>query len=414
MTDIEFIQTLATIRVTSGAKAKQALLKSCESHKEYLRLAYDPMINFHVTAQRFSKDFNVGRDDELPIAEFFEDVARKIHTGNKLIEFIYAVMNWKSRAVIDFCISVLDKDLHLGMKAKSLNKVFPGLVFEYPIMLAERENKEKFDLHFKKYDWIYFNEKIDGIRCVVEVTPTGCKFNSRTGKPLPDFLTENIEKDLVSNPFFHGMELDGEIASDSFQGLMKIVQRKNVDFDSMLIRNSCRFHIFDLPKVPGDQDFRAGQLHNFPESNFVKKLKYHKVKCDFALIKAIAKRFIDAGKEGIIIKKPDGKYEGKRSFTWMKFKGKESLDLKIIGVELGVPGGKYQHTCGNLVLDYEGKEVRCGSGMSDSERDDFWKNREQMIGRICQISFMEPTETNSVRQPVYECIRIDKLEPEGD
>lgn len=405
----ELLHVLSLIRVTQGAKAKQELLKSLKEYTDYFELAYSPFINFHITADRI-KDIAYGKDNFLPSPSAFLPLISREVTGNKAVDYLYQLCHGRTKELVDFILMIIDKDLKLGMAAKSLNKVFPGLIELFEIMLAERENREKFNLHYGKYEWVYFNEKIDGIRCVVEVKKDGCKFLSRTGKPIPDFLTGNIEAALVSNPEYHNRRFDGEIASMHFHDLQKVIMRKNADMDSIAIRNAARFYIFDLPDSKLDLESRVAMMEGITESLFIKKLKYYKVKCDFALIKEISRRYVKAGKEGIIIKKPDAKYEGKRSFSWMKFKGKESLDLRIIGTEPGEPGSKYENTLGALVLDYEGKPVNCGTGFTDEDRDYLWSIRESLIGKICQISFMEKTNTDSLRHPVFEVVRFDKGE----
>lgn len=404
--DKDFLNALAQIRITQGAKAKQSILKPFEEYKEYLHLAYSPYLNFFVGAERI-RNYSIGTDDTIPTPAAFLPVSRREYTGNKAIEYLEGLCTGKTKEVSDFIRMVIDKDLKIGMNAKTLNKVFPKLIDVFEIMLAERENKEKFLLHFGKYPWVYFNEKIDGIRCIAKVSEDGTvNFVSRSGKPIPEFLTENIEKDLRSVPAFRGKVLDGEIASKNFQDLQKVIMRKSADMDSMMIRNSCRMYVFDI-LMEGTLEERLVYVDMLPETVFVKKLKYYKIHSDFSLIKDVAKRYIASGREGIIVKKPDAPYEGKRSFSWMKFKGKESLDLKVIRIERGE--GKYSEVLGALVLDYEGKELHCGTGFTDGERLDLWEKRESIPGMICQISFMEKTN-ESVRHPVFECLRIDKTE----
>jgi DNA ligase-1 len=409
MTHEEFLNTLAMIRVASSAKEKQALLKTCEEFKEYLFLAYDPMTNFYITSQKFIGNPQPGLESYIPSPTEFEPLFKREITGSNAVRYIYDLCTFMAPKVFEFVMMLIDKDLKLGMNVKSINKVFPGLIPTFNPMLAERENKEKFDLHYSKYPWVYMNEKIDGIRCVVEVQEKECRFSSRTGKPLPGFLTENIERDLIKQKHLIGHVLDAEIAASNFQKLMKVIQRKNVDCDSMMIRNSCKLFVFDVIQ-PGTLDERLVFMRSIQESTFVKLLPYRRIVTDFGLIKDIAKKYITAGKEGIIIKKPDALYEGKRSFSWMKFKGKESIDLKIIGYEAGEAGSKYESCLGALVLDYEGKELRCGSGFTDEDRVELWSRREELKDMICQITFMEKTKTDSLRHPVFETLRIDKEE----
>ena len=57
------------------------------------------------------------------------------------------------------------------------------------------------------------------------------------------------------------------------------------------------------------------------------------------------------------------------------------------------------------------REVSVGSGFSEKQREDLWKIREELLGKIVEISAQELTK-NSLRFPVFVKFREDKAEPD--
>ena len=97
-------------------------------------------------------------------------------------------------------------------------------------------------------------------------------------------------------------------------------------------------------------------------------------------------------------------YEAKRTKNILKVKAMQDCDLKIIGFEEGT--GKNKGTLGAIIVDYKGFEVRVGSGFTDQDREYFWANRKELLGRIITVQYFEETTNKkdnslSLRFPVY-------------
>jgi DNA ligase-1 len=127
-----------------------------------------------------------------------------------------------------------------------------------------------------------------------------------------------------------------------------------------------------------------------------------------------AKDNVNAGFEGIMIKNMDAPYICKRSTDWMKWKPTITVDLEVVGVEEGT--GRNLGRLGALVcagVD-DGKEisVNVGSGFSDTDRDDYWNNRNVVIGRtaevMCDVITQNQDGTYSLRFPRFIRFRDDK------
>jgi DNA ligase-1 len=195
------------------------------------------------------------------------------------------------------------------------------------------------------------------------------------------------------------MVLDGEVMSSSFQDLMKQVHRKtNVQ------SNDAVFHVFDMLSL---EDFLKGgaSVPQYVRSNLTKSFieenqeKLPNVQClsweDVDLdteegqtrFKDINKQAIDGGYEGIMIKDPDAGYECKRSHAWLKLKPFIEVTLEVVDVEEGT--GRNEGRLGAFICEGVDDErsigVNCGSGFTDSDRDNFWDNRTEILGRQVEV-----------------------------
>ena len=96
---------------------------------------------------------------------------------------------------------------------------------------------------------------------------------------------------------------------------------------------------------------------------------------------------IDKGFEGIMVKPITGVYECKRSSLWLKVKPFIEVSLTVKAVEEGT--GRNVGKLGALIV--EGTDMdkfiktNVGSGLSDENRDEFWKHRDKLIGQVVEV-----------------------------
>jgi len=129
---------------------------------------------------------------------------------------------------------------------------------------------------------------------------------------------------------------------------------------------------------------------------------------------------VAAGYEGIMVKDVAAPYECKRTTTWLKWKPVFEIDLKIVGVEEGKSEKRWAGKLGALICEGEedGKFIRVnvGGGYSDEQRDDFWKNQNDLIGEIVEIKYDSITKSEdgdhySLRFPRFK--RFRSIDGEG-
>ena len=296
----------------------------------------------------------------------------------------------------DWYRRILIKDLRCGVSEKTINKIVKNAVPLFECMLAHDGANHEKKVAGKKL----LEPKLDGVRVltIVDAEARTVVQYSRNGKELVNFphITEGLLAHI--DDFERSFVLDGEIVSTSFQALMKQVHRKS-DADA----SDAVLMLFDILPL---SEFKAGTstLGQRRRSNFLKQFKatFDKVgnigivpqvevdldtsvgEMQFA---AFNKDAIDNGYEGIMIKDIDAKYVCKRHVAWLKQKPFIEVSLEITGVEEGT--GKNEGRLGALVCSGidDGKTivVNVGSGFTDDQRIEFWRDRDSLPGQIVEV-----------------------------
>lgn len=379
--------------------------------------AYNPFLTYNL--KRIIKTEDVkGRTNS--IADFITLIqrldAREV-TGNAAIaEVERASLDYDSDLWNDLLRPVILKDLKVGATINSFNKILKKTKYEIPVFecqLATDSAKHEKKLVGKKI----LEPKLDGVRVLALVDRTfpgniNVTLYSRNGKIFKNFphieeqLKDCLQLQTASAPWdqnrMQKFMFDGEIVSENFQALMKQARRKT-DIDT----TDAVYSIFDV--VPLDH-FNTGKW-NMPQRKrsgewlaavrdrvnstcpSLHVLEGLEVDLDTAEGHEIMRRFaeeqIEMGYEGIMIKDPEAPYVCKRRTAWMKWKPTITVDLKIIGFEAGKVGGRNEHRLGALICEGtdDGKLIRvnAGGGYSDKQRDDFWAERDNLLGHIVEI-----------------------------
>jgi DNA ligase-1 len=272
--------------------------------------------------------------------------------------------------------------------------------------------------------------KLDGVRVITIVYPSGhVDQYSRNGKELINF--DHIKKQIsaCAGTFAEPVILDGEVMSASFQDLMKMVHRKS-DVDA----NDAVLNLFDVITL---EEFQLGQGQHRQFDRSMTLAAWYNENSQLipnvtvvgqelvdlnsfvgqARFKQINSDAIEGGYEGIMIKDPEAKYECKRSVAWLKLKPYIEVSLTVIAVEEGT--GRNVGKLGALICEGvdDGKAIRVnvGSGFSDSNRDNYWLAREQVVGQIVEVradaatKSQDSEETWSLRFPRF--LRFRGFEP---
>ena len=111
------------------------------------------------------------------------------------------------------------------------------------------------------------------------------------------------------------------------------------------------------------------------------------------------KQCVAKGYEGIMVKPIKGEYECKRSALWLKVKPFIEVSLKVIGTEEGT--GKNVGKLGALIVEGkdDGKFIKTnvGSGLTDTDRETYWKAKDKLIGQIVEVRADQITQNQDAK-----------------
>ena len=327
----------------------------------------------------------------------FQDVLRRLEdrtlTGNEMRDVIQDLCDrcemehWN-----DWYRRILIKDLRCGVTHKTINKHSTIKVPVFECMLADDSKK-----HEKKLKGeVLVEPKLDGVRVITicDVDKDEVKMFSRNGKELNNFPKILEQFDHMMDQMEGSMVFDGEIMSDDFQTLMREIHRKGgaKTDDAVLNLFDCMpLEFFKEGGCDATLEQRKEWLQGYNLTKNISLVEYVKINLSeedgqkqFA---DYNKMCIDRGFEGIMVKPITGIYECKRSSLWLKVKPFIEVSLKVIDTEEGT--GRNAGKLGALIV--EGTDMdkfiktNVGSGLTDTDRETFWKAKEKLIGQIVEV-----------------------------
>ena len=417
-------------RLAKEAILQNAMQEGLDEFFEGVKMALDPLVTFGVKQVPEKEEIEVLTPQGLAWPTF-KELARKLIerqlTGHNARD---AIILCKDLATAEqwnkFYRRILIKDLRCGVSEKTVNKIakhFPQYAiptFTCPLA-HDSANHEKKMIGKKQIEI-----KLDGVRVITIVRDNKVEMFSRNGKQFHNFghIIEEIENVLAQKPSPYDLVLDGEVMSANFQDLMKQVHRKDgkQTTDAVL-------HLFDMCPL---KDFQKGiwdtsqarrslLVKHWVEENddvlkHVQALDWEDV--DLSTEEGqnrfveLNKAAVDGGYEGVMIKDVNAPYECKRTHSWLKAKPFIEVTLKVADVEEGT--GRNIGRLGAIILEGEDDgynySLNCGSGFSDAQRDQFWTERDNLIGQLVEVradarTRSQDSETYSLRFPRFKCFR---------
>jgi bifunctional non-homologous end joining protein LigD len=278
------------------------------------------------------------------------------------------------------------------------------------------------DLGKLHYDKMWAIEpKLDGIRVLVTADPaTRCvTFQTRNGNPLPSLgkLSPVILK--LADTVGSAVTFDGEATagSDFFSGVGQLTQKQEAT-------DLAKLTLFDVPWVEGwgassevpyalrreclEKMFNDAALI-WTEGN-VQLIELIDTITTCELVETCETLLADAlasGWEGVMVKDVDAPYcSGRRSKAWIKVKGKQTYDCRVVGFQPGK--GRYDGAAGALLVSYQGKTIAVAGGLTDAQRQDIYDHPEKWVGKTAEVECQQLTPSGSMRHPSLVCIRWDK------
>lgn len=427
----EIIKLFKQIQETSSINGKKAIIaanKDNQLFKECLKFLLDGNIVTGISNSKISKvDKNTIKDKATQKLNTFEDVMdylKEHNTGRdediaNVKSFIYDhyILNDDQ---FTFYVQMVTKKYKLGVDSKTINKCIPGLIPTWDIQQAyplSDKNKPK------DGEWFALSQKLNGNNNGV----IDSKNISRQGKEFTglDHIISDINKLPFKNMFFNGELIrknkDSLSDDENFQIGTGIINSDETD------KSCIKFVIYEMfPKeefIKGESKLTYKQRRKTylePLSKEINELGLENIEVvplvyegtDQSKIQELLDKADANGWEGLILNK-DTKWKNKRNNGILKVKSFKHADILCTDVIEG--DGKYKGTLGLIKCDYKGNELGVGSGFTDEQRNYFWNNKEDIVGKIVQIKYKTETKNKqgglSVQFPIFQTIRIDKTEP---
>ena len=386
--------------------------------------AYNP---FHMFNIRQVPETTGLTDRHNPWVKFWavlEALRTRSVTGNRARDSIELLsQEFDSDEWNNLARRVLIKDLRCGISEKTLNKVLGKTEYRIPIFSCQLA-QDSTDQPKKLKGIKRLEVKLDGVRVLAVIDHGNVTLYSRNGKEFENFpqIADAIEDARKHFQWGRGtigrFVLDGEIVGESFQQLMRQAHRKSDAETTGMV-----YHIFDLIPLESFQEGHCNlQQHKriewiesaqdrLKDTPCLRIMNGLEVDLDTAEGHDIMQRFAESavaeGFEGIMIKSMDAPYECKRSDSWMKWKPTISVDLNIVGFEQGT--GRNSDRLGAIICEGVDNDrrirVNVGSGFGDSLRDEYWANRDQLLGHLVEVQADAVTQnkdgTYSLRFPRF-------------
>lgn len=306
---------------------------------------------------------------------------------------------------------------------------------EIPFMLAEIGNQEI----FKEKGWI-FEPKFDGTRVAIVKEGNKVRLINRRGKDISYRYPEL--RGIVKNIKANSCILDAELVVLNKEGkpdFNLLQQREQLDNKVLIELKSAEWpatlFVFDVLQTDKHSTTslplkaRKELLNKIVEdSEFI-------TKCPYTFDgKKLWEKVREQGLEGVMAKKIDSVYEGKRSKNWLKIKNLNTVDAIVVGLTRGRGARK---KLGALVLACydEGKLTyvgKVGTGFDESTIDFLLSQLQKITTKkpaikdvskikeieedvvwvkpmlIAEVKFLELTKDKKLRAPSFMRLRFDK------
>ena len=424
MANVNWSEILFQIKKAKG-KEKQDVLekyKDSEILKEILIFLNDNKITTGISSKKLSKTVHlIDGAAKLYDIKMVMEYLKKWNTGKDID--VLAVQQYlhhiEDSGEKKLAIGIITKDLPLGISASTINKVYPGLIEEFKLMKGKKYEGELITEPFT------VSLKLDGSSATCFNLEDETYFLSRSGLIIEgldhiiDFYRTYLPKGFVYCGELLKKNYDELEHGKLFQETMSLASKKDTD------KSELQHIIFDM--IPYDQyrskkfdqtfKERVQKIQNVVEKHYnpyceyyadVEHIPYYyKGITNNEAIAPLLEKVNSIGLEGLMINLDNSFYKFGPQKSLLKVKEFYTMDLLVIGFTEHIRGNKV----GSLLVDYKGSKVGV-SGITDELRDKWWKNPNEIIGKVIETKYFRATTDvdgkPSLRFATFVGIREDK------
>lgn len=429
------------IREESSRNAKIEMVKNAIEHRrgfaDFLKAVYDPFTQYYIRKiPNYIPENTVFTDLEHILIrpdKYLNMFSERRRTGGEAEKFLIYMLEAVPADDAKALEMIIQRDIDAGVNVKSINKACPGLIREYPCMLATA---------FKEHmvDKIQFpamvQTKMDGLRANILVNKNGTTdVRGRSGKSLG--LAGLYDLSVSKQPFSY--VLDGEIIVWDKKDNQYLSRKKSNGIIRKYAQDTIKDHdrkrylpvmivwdyipaelFYDHKSESANRKFNAEYTTrlNMAESviqdnsQLIRMITTYEVN-SYDEIREIFMRHLEEGEEGVIVKEPTSLWRDGRPKDHIKMKGVKECELFIKGLQEGK--GRLRGKLGAFLCESSDGllEVSVGSGFSDPQREEYFN--EDYVGRVVSINFNEVIEHDtkngpekSLFLPIFVEVRDDK------
>jgi ATP-dependent DNA ligase len=384
-------------------------------------LAYDPFTQFYIRKipeyERNETSHAASLEGLLPGLQALSSRRATGNAGIYHLQTMLQALNVNDAEVLE---RIIGKDLKCGASGSTANKVWPGLIAEFPCMLCTPSDEKI----LSKFKFPAFAQlKMDGMRFNAIVKDGKCEFRSRNGKEIN--LLGNLEQEFVKLADGQNLVFDGELLvvvegniqdRQTGNGILNkavkgTISAKEAESVQATVWDCIPYHHFVEGKGSTQYLTRFAILESASLPHKI-RLVESSVVASLDEAEAIFERYLAQGQEGIILKDMSGIWEDKRVKTQVKFKAELDCDLRVVGIQPGT--GKYEGMVGALLCESSDGviQVDVGSGLSDDDR-----RRDDYIGKIVAVTYNARIKNKQGKQSLFLPrlieVRLDKDEADS-
>lgn len=417
------------IASVSAKTSKEIIIKQNKDNelfKKVLYYAYNKDLKFKIS--KSTVKIMEGKSKWNDLFSMLDELAAS-NINNDLKNNVYKFLYSLNEDVKDLAIKILSKDLKCGISIKTINKVIPGLLYDFQVMKASAWNdktKGQFIKKAKEQGYMMMIKE-NGERGEVIKENGKVTLKTRQNK-LYEGLTE-LEKAfefMPDNTFYEGELLafepngkEWKTSEEQFKLTNKILHTKGEKYGIYI-------KLFDMIPL---EDFKNGfskdaaidrkialasyvdEYQDKTGDNLIQFAKFIYQGTDTDLIQKELERVSEnSWKEGLMVLLNDSPYEVKRVNYSLKVKLWNTMDLKVIGLKESL---EKPNTLGSLIVDFKGEEQGV-SGITDELKNKWWNDPNNIIGKIIEVKYKSITKDKEGNESLQFCqfVRVREADKE--
>lgn len=268
-----------------------------------------------------------------------------------------------------------------------------------PMLAKTYEDAEK----HVKYP-CHAQRKYNGVRCIVIIENGTATLWTRKRKPItsmPHIVAayEAAYKGVGGE----AISFDGEIYRHgwSLQKISGFVRST----DPKPGYTELSHWVYDAPLHKGCWEDRCSWLKEYvPAEVDCIRLVQTVTAEDHAYVKTLHDAWVQEGYEGAILRHVNGKYEaGKRSHFLIKVKEFKEEEFEIVDVVEG--RGRFEGKAVFVCKTKEGKQFNCTAPGTMKDKEDFLRDKDQLVNKQLTVKFFDWTEDKIPQFPVGRAVR---------